>query len=393
MKDVRLIADLLWKEGTIHIKTVARNRGRPGTIYQLTRFTKTPIKSYRSPHRHSTHFKELVRDYLIGRGHSYRQLVRKFGEDVKEYLSDDFLGFNLFQQVNSRNEHSFILLPKPLEPVILQKRDWQYHIGLDDKGQQQPYLLVQLPESAFQEGRNFGRAIRIAPIFDVHFGNKMCRIEKFEHYLKWIEETPGLYAILGGDLMENALDDGRGMVWDQTHSPQTQLDLLTEMLAPTAHKCLFAMPGNHERRTFLKSGIDPARILAERLEIPYFSGPVLVSILAGGHKWKIYAFHGFSNAGTKGGKLNAAGRPQKFNDFVNFFLSGHTHDPIADSETVLREDPEKCRLNFAKTWTCVAQSFMSWGAGYAYEKGYGPPGGGGLILELYDDGEYLASLR
>ena len=275
----------------------------------------------------------------------------------------------------------------------MQDKDWTYHVGEDDKGEKQPYLLIQFPEEAFQEGRNFGRAIRIAPIFDVHFGHNTHRADKFRKYLKWIEETPGLYAILGGDLMENALDDGRGMMWDQVFAPKTQLDKLTEMLRPIAHKCLLSMRGNHESRTFLRSGIDVAKILADRLKIPYFAGPVLLSILAGGHKWKAYVFHGFSNPGTKGGKLNAAGKPQKFNDFVHFFLSGHTHDPLAVSDTILRENPEKCCLEFAKRWTCVAQSFEGWGKGYAYEKGYGPVGGGGLVLELYDDGEYVASLR
>jgi hypothetical protein len=91
--------------------------------------------------------------------------------------------------------------------------------------------------------------------------------------------------------------------------------------------------------------------------------------------------------------MNMAGRAQKFTGFINFYLSGHTHDPMANSETCIVEDPVNCRLIFPQQWTVVAQSFLGWENTYAYQAGYCPPGKGGVTLELHDNGEYRAELK
>ncbi len=195
--EVRDIVRFLFDEGTISITEVPRARGKAATLYQLVKYAASGVKAPGSPQRHSIDFKNSIRDFLNGRGRTLRQIVTKFGKNAESCLKDDFDGFSLFNQVNARNEQSFILLSKPTIPIQVTEKDWNFHIGVDKKGRKQPYLLVQLPDSAFQEGRNFGRAIRIAPLFDAHFGHKTHREDKFRHYLKWIEETPGLYAILG----------------------------------------------------------------------------------------------------------------------------------------------------------------------------------------------------
>lgn len=193
--------------------------------------------------------------------------------------------------------------------------------------------------------------------------------------------------------MENALLNSPGGTWDQDIQPETQLDEMTHMLSGIAHKCLMITPGNHEQRTVRLSGIDPAKVISERLEIPYFSGPAILSILAGGYKWSIYVFHGKGGAITKGGKLNAAGRARTFTGFINFYLSGHVHDPIANPETCIIEDPVNCRLVFPQQWTVIASSFLGWEDTYAYRWGYPPPGRGSVSLELFSNGDYRASLR
>jgi hypothetical protein len=112
-----------------------------------------------------------------------------------------------------------------------------------------------------------------------------------------------------------------------------------------------------------------------------------------GHKWKMYAFHGNTFSQTKGGKVNAAGKPRIFCDFINFFVSGHTHDPLVNPETCLVEDPVLCRLTYRTQWTVTAPSFMRWERTYAYEAGWPPPGKGGIALRLYANGDYNAMLR
>jgi len=171
------------------------------------------------------------------------------------------------------------------------------------------------------------------------------------------------------------------------------LERLTEILAPISHKILVSIPGNHENRTERKTGIDVAQVLAERLEIPYFNGPVNMTVLANGFKWAFYIFHGYGNSQTKGGKLTMAGKAKSWTGHVNFFVSGHVHDPTAESETAIIEDPLNCRLLYVKQWVVISQAFLGWYGSYAYKAGMKPPSQGSVTMELDDDGNYRACLR
>lgn len=326
---------------------------------------------------------ERFKRFLI-KGRTLKQIQEKFGKDAERLLSTKYEGLNLFKQRNLYNEVVHILLPEPPKDIVLQPKAYVHHIGTDDKGHEQPYLLVQLPD--------FKGKVIIAPLFDVHYGNFAHEHEKFLGYIRWVKETPNVYVILGGDLIENAIDDGRGMTYDQTENPMTQLDRITRLLAPIAHKILVSVPGNHEDRTYKKTGVDFAELLAHRLGVPYFSGPVWMSVVANTYRWTYYIFHGRGNSQTKGGKMNAAGRARKWTGLVHFFISGHVHDCVAESETIMVEDYETSSLKFLKQWTVIAQAFLGWYKTYAYRAGYQPPAQGGVSTELFEDGRYRAYL-
>ncbi len=313
-----------------------------------------------------------------------------FGTSADQLLQEQYPGLSLFEQIDNYGRTIYILLPEvSTEDLVVKPREWRYHLSQSNEGNfVQPYQLVQLPNSLFDTGE-----LIIAPLYDVHFGHFGFKREKLLSYLRWIAETPNVLTFLGGDLLENALDDGRGMMYSQETPPASQIDEICRLIAPIAHKVLFTLPGNHERRTQKRAGIDPMKIVAQTLDIPYFSGPVYCSILGMGHKWKLYAFHGSTCSQTKGGKVNAAGKPRIFTDFINFFVSGHTHDPLTNPETCLVEDPVQCRLTYKTQWTVVAPSFMRWEQTYAYEAGWPPPGKGGVALRLYANGNYNAQLR
>ena len=326
---------------------------------------------------------DKFRAFLL-KAKTLKEIEAHFGKDGKKLLKRKFDGLILYTQRNNYNELVYILLPKPAEGIKLLPKKYDYHIGHDENGEEQPYLLVKLPD--------FKGQVVIAPMFDVHFGSHAHKYEKFLQYVRWVQETPNVYVILGGDLMENAIDDGRGMTYDQDKNPETQLEMLTKILSPIAHKILVSVPGNHEERTSKKTGIDVAQVLADRLKVPYFTGPVTMSIVANTYKWTFYIFHGYGNSQTKGGKANMAARPKGWTGLVHFFVSGHVHDCIVSSEVALIEDPINCRLLEVKQWVVVTQSFLKWYKTYAYRAGYKPPASGGVSMELYDNGKYKAHL-
>jgi hypothetical protein len=331
------------------------------------------------------------RKFLL-RAKTLSEIQAEFGDLSETLLAEKHLGLNLFEQINNFGEKIYILLPEVGEEdwrAQVKERIWSYHQSESLEGPwKQPYQMIQMPDGAF-----VGDEIIIAPIYDVHLGHYAHKREKLLAYLRWIEETPNVYTFIGGDFAENALDDGRGMTYSQEIPPSLQVKRACELLAPIAHKILFVLSGNHEHRTEKKTDIDPSAVVASYLNIPHYAGPVYCSILGKGRRWKLYAFHGNTSSQTKGGKLNAAGRPRRFTDFIHFYVSGHTHDPMVNNETCLVEDPERCRLTYQTQWIITCPSFLGWENTYAYVAGWPPPGKGGVALNLYSNGNYEAIAR
>jgi UDP-2,3-diacylglucosamine pyrophosphatase LpxH len=321
--------------------------------------------------------RETVFKDFLSKGRTLRELTDKFGDNTQELLHAKYEGFSLFEQVDEFSRTLYILLPvTDLAQVKVKPKLWSFVIGKQPDGEIDPYICVQLP--AF-EGK-----IQIALLYDLHYGHAKHRRDKLQSYVDWIQRSPNVYAILGGDLMENAID--RGMTFDQDVQPHSQLDELAMILAPIAHKCLFSVPGNHEERTKKATGIDVAKVLADKLEVPYFTGPVFCSILANGHKWTVFAQHGRGNSQTKGGKMNMASRPASFVNNVDFIVCGHVHDRVSEAQTIIVEDPVNCRLIYKNQWVVIAPSFLGWMDTYAYRAGYRPPSLGGVAIYLYADG-------
>jgi hypothetical protein len=316
---------------------------------------------------------------FLAKGRTRQEIIATYGSD--SCLAKEYEGYHLFEQKNRFNESVFILLPEIKQEWKLQKRDHAVYSAPKTDG---PYIMAQLPK--------FKGQILIAPLFDIHYGHSAHRHDKFLSYIRWIEETPNVYCIWGGDMMENALDDGRGMSYDQVANPHTQLDDMTAILARVAHKTLGATTGNHEWRSYKKTGIDIMQLLCERLQVPYFDGPFVMSVLANSHIWNFHVQHGFGNAQTKGGKMNMASRPQKFTSDIHFFLSGHVHDLVVQPETSLSIDYMHARLTEITQYTVVCPPFLGYWNTYAYRAGYPPPAHGGVSIELDANGDYRARL-
>lgn len=315
---------------------------------------------------------------FISNGKTEQEIIEKFGDAGKKLLKTTFEGKEIVTQRDDVGRKVFVILDLPPADVEIKPRAWSWLKAKVDN----PYVIANIKDKS--------KSIFVAPLFDVHYGQKAHKFEKFRSYLRWIEQTPNVYVILGGDLMENAIDDGRGMTYDQIHNPESQFNEMYRMLAPIAHKVLVSVPGNHEERTYKKTGIDIAAVMAKRLNVPYFAGPTFLDVLFSGQRFTFYVWHGRGNSQTKGGKMNAAGRARRFTSMVHFYVSGHTHDRVCEAETLLYPNPLTCVLEQKQQWTIVAPSFLDWYDTYAYRAGYPPPAKGGVSMELFNNGEYRA---
>lgn len=321
----------------------------------------------------------------LAKARTVADIGRKFElteHEVGIALDDDYGELEIHLGRNDWNDQTYILLPEWRDEIKVLPREWSCYIQRDELTDTPIYQAVTLKDTT--------ERIKIIPIGDVHLGHRAHLAEKFQATIRYIQEHEGVYWFGGGDFMENALDDGRGMTYDSDVRPRTQLQQITHLIAPIAHKCLFLHAGNHEDRTSKKTDQCPLDIIADKLNIPYYHYPMRMRVQWGDYDWGFNVQHGRSASQTKGGKMNAATKPRNFNDFVEYIVSFHVHDAIENIVTCLCEDKANKRLYMRKQYVLIGQSYLGYFGTYAHKAGWEPPGMGGVGIHIYPNGGYDA---
>lgn len=109
--------------------------------------------------------------------------------------------------------------------------------------------------------------LEVHTLADWHIGEKGCKINEIKAVLKHIQDTPYAYAILNGDLMNNATKTSVSDCYSEQMKPQEQLQTLCDLIEPIKDKVLFISQGNHEARTYKSDGIDLTALMAKQLGI------------------------------------------------------------------------------------------------------------------------------
>jgi len=248
-----------------------------------------------------------------------------------------------------------------------------------------PELIVVVPDS--------WNSIQLAPLFDVHIGSGDHDAELFARHLDWIERTPNVLTWNGGDMVENATKESPGASsLVQKGTPNQQLFSAAKSLSAIQHKMLFAIPGNHEDRTFNVAGLDGAEQLAEHLKIPYFSDYAFITIKWRGNNFRGCVHHGAGGAQTPGAQRNAARKDMPWTSF-DFFWTGHLHQPMVD--VVFRTDFDQAtgRIYERNSVVIISPSYVKYFGGYAAKRRMAPGSRGLIAAELNADGRIDISLH
>ncbi len=121
------------------------------------------------------------------------------------------------------------------------------------------------------------KIIGIAFISDAHIGNDGCNYKKMKEDAEIVANTPNLYAVLGGDLMDNHILIQEAMMASNT-SPKMQWKLLKYYIDIFRQKILVAISGNHEFWTKRVSGLDLLENYFQGLKILYGTHSFLLRI-------------------------------------------------------------------------------------------------------------------
>jgi len=180
----------------------------------------------------------------------------------------------------------------------------------------------------------YGDVFTLKPLFDIHFGNTQCDVAKFKKYL-----AEGFYQntwfIGGGDLIDAIIVHDKRYRKETDASPidsmvDYQVDEMTEILRPYAHRIIGLGSGNHEETLVLKAGTNPIRRICRNLNVPFLGYSWLVRLgfreLHGrGRTVVLRGHHGWGGGSrTQGGELTKYAKDVAFWD-ADIFLYGHGH--------------------------------------------------------------------
>lgn len=225
----------------------------------------------------------------------------------------------------------------------------------------------------------------VIPLTDIHLGSKFSLKDKFQAYIDLILNTPNCYTVVLGDVMENATKTSVGLaMYEENFHIEDQMIMASQMLQPlvNAGKLIGIHTGNHEQRTSLLVQLNPMKLVAESLGVPYLDWQSYHIWTVGGQKYKIHTHHGSGGGASAAGKLNQVMKMAKVSR-ADLFLMGHTHDRL-DYETVIFDwDEESGEMIEVPQKYAVCGSLLGYHGSYAEQAMFPPIGQGMVKIDFY----------
>lgn len=229
-----------------------------------------------------------------------------------------------------------------------------------------------------------GHDITIIPIYDVHLGSQECMEQEFIKFINSVKDTPNVYLILGGDLIDNGTRNSVTNVFKATMSPSQQKKEMANILKPVADRILCFVPGNHERRSGKEVDDDPVYDIAAKLDLEtiYRENIAFVKIQMGksersigasrvdGDKRPTYTLviaHGAGGGILTGATVNRGERFGYVIDGMDALIMGHSHKPFMTQPGKIQIDTRNNKVSVKPFKVISATSWLSWG-GYAAQK-------------------------
>lgn len=219
--------------------------------------------------------------------------------------------------------------------------------------------------------------ITIYPIADVHLGARECMEQEFMAFLKRIEQEPGAFLILGGDLINNSTRSSVSNIFDETMRPSDQKRMMAKLLEPVKDKILCAVGGNHERRSGKDADDDPMYDILCKIdkEDIYRESMAFVKLQFGDQDgcgqanptYMLVVCHGSGGGQLTSGAVLRAERMSYSIEGADAFIMGHTHRPFTTSPGKIFIDKHHNQVTVKPFKVINMTSWLEYG-GYAMQK-------------------------
>ena len=192
--------------------------------------------------------------------------------------------------------------------------------------------------------------VEIRIFADLHIGDSHCDIEAIKRDIEYVRTTPNCYAILNGDILNNATKTSVSDSYAELLSPMEQIALFIELFSPIKDRILAMTQGNHENRTYIKEGVDLTQFVAQQLGLAdrYSKTGAVLFLKLGERKlpncskrvpivYSFYIIHGSGGGRKEGAKAIRLADMASIVD-VDIYLHAHTHLPMIMREGFYRTD-------------------------------------------------------
>lgn len=228
-----------------------------------------------------------------------------------------------------------------------------------------------------------GHDITIVPISDVHLGSPGCMEQEFISFIKTVKETPNMYLVLGGDLIDNGTRSSVTNPFRATMPPSQQKKEMANILSEVRDRILCFVPGNHERRSGKDADDDPMYDIAAKLDLEhlYRENIAFVKIQMGNPEngngtknngslrpcYMLTVVHGAGGGILTGGAVNRGERFGYVIDGMDALIVGHTHKPFTTQPGKIQIDPRNNKVSVKPFKVISSTSWLEYG-GYAAQK-------------------------
>lgn len=224
--------------------------------------------------------------------------------------------------------------------------------------------------------------IEILPLSDLHMGDANSDFKLIMERIEYVKNTPNVYCILGGDLMDCAIAQSVGDTYGANLKPMDQLKQCVKIFEPIKDKILAVLPGNHENRTYKSDGIDITEMMCSQLGIlgKYSSTTAFLFIRFGKgtphgrhnarQLYTMYVTHGAGGGRKEGGKINRLADLACIVD-ADIYVMGHTHLPAILRNTFYRVSGSNSSIAPVEKLFVNTAAALNYG-GYGDAQGYKP---------------------
>lgn len=199
--------------------------------------------------------------------------------------------------------------------------------------------------------------IVLYPIADTHWADPNSNHKRIMQDIAYIRDTPNVFCVLNGDLMNCAIRSSISDCYSETLSPMQELAKCVEIFSPIADKVVCVVPGNHEERHYKTNGIDITRLFCQQLGIEdRYSPTVAFVFLRFGHQadtsrrnrpmlYTMYVTHGNGGGRKDGGKI------QRLADYAticdaDIYVAGNTHLGAGFKKGFARANPTQSSITY-----------------------------------------------